>query len=490
MAEPQSLALALAQPAAPAYGQNNPNFLQQQRALQQQELLAQALLNQGKQQDGTQVINGVAVPQSGLGDLARALTQATGGYVAGRANDKANDLATQAYNAQAAQYGATPMTSPQSNSSALAAALGDSSDAPAPASMTAAQAGAQTDVPASQVGQAVSISDPQNVQGSGVPAQQSAQPTPQISNTPTNAPTVAPQTPFKLDGFSGDQSMQLANSNPAAYAALLENSHHQTDQMLNDKASGITAPIRKTMTVAPLAGDLGKGTVGFDAKGQPTLTPTPGATDIAADATGAGKTGEAVAEAQKTAKVMQSNLPQVLQRFEDMRTASDAAGYGMGNDNEGMGTLQQMHKSRQDTTANANAVLLQRSAQGILPELGPQLQQAGIKGNKFLESISANASGLDMAAPPQAKKLIIDGLEKQYIANMKATNAQLAASGKPAMSDSDIDQMVAQHKAGMTKLDLSNPAAVPAAQPPQAPPITKTIGNVTYVNQNGKWYQQ
>lgn len=176
------------------------------------------------------------------------------------------------------------------------------------------------------------------------------------------------------------------------------------------------------------------------------------------------KTGEAIGEADKTLKIMQSNLPQVLQRFQRMRDFSTKAGYGTGNNNEGTGVLQEWHNNFDNSeTADANAVLKQAAAQGILPELGPQLAQAGIKGNKFLETLASSASGLDLGAPPSAKKKAIDGLENTYISNLKSTAGQLRARGQAAPSDAEIDAAVA-------KLKADNPtAAAPAASQPSTP---------------------
>lgn len=265
MADNLALATAL---ATPTYGQNNPALLQQQRQIQQQQLLAQSLLNQGKQPDTTQVIDGVAVKQSPLAAFARALTQAAGGYEAGKANDASNHLATQAYNAQAAQYGATPMADGSSSPSALGDAL-------SPPTMTVAQ----TDVPASQVGQESTVTDPQNLMSAQPP---SAQPTPQISNSPSPAPTNS--TPFKLDGFTGDQSMQLANNNQPAYAALFENQHHQTDQMLNNKSLGKTPQMQLAEDAAGQARGLSMmgGQPMQAPNGQYSVAPISGFTDAQA----------------------------------------------------------------------------------------------------------------------------------------------------------------------------------------------------------------
>lgn len=182
--------------------------------------------------------------------------------------------------------------------------------------------------------------------------------------------------------------------------------------------------------------------------------------------TAAGKTGEAIGEAGKTLHIMQSNLPMVIQRFENMRQASMKAGYGIGNDNEGSGFMQEFHNNFENSpTAEANQTLRQYAAQGILPELGPQLAQAGIRGNKFLETIASTASGLDMSANPASKLKLINGLENTYINNLKATAIQLKANGKPAPTNDEINAYVKKIKSeGMG----GAPSATPASQNTQA----------------------
>lgn len=163
--------------------------------------------------------------------------------------------------------------------------------------------------------------------------------------------------------------------------------------------------------------------------------------------TEATKTGENIAEADKTLNLMQSNLPAVLTRFEVMRTAANQASYGSGANNEGTGVLQEYHKNfNKSKTGDANAVLAQAASQGVLPELGPQLAQAGIRGNKFLEQLASQASGLDLAASPSAKLKAIDGLERTYISNLKSTSAQLRRNGKDAPTNQQIDAYVTSLK--------------------------------------------
>lgn len=529
------------------YGQNNPSFLQQQMAIQRQQELAKQLMEQGDQPQTTQVIDGIAVPQSSASGLARALTKVAGGYEMKKANDATNNLASNAYNMQASGFGATPFPSQSPSDSSWLKQAADYLSAPSPS-----QDQTTDGMP---VGQAVTTNP---------------QPSPQISNAPSQQASA----PFKLDGFSGDDSMRLANSYPEAYAKMLENQHHMTDQQLNDRVVGIQPPARRALTMSEGAKNVGVsgGQYNVDINGNASIAPIPGASNTQADFTKASedvkiipnatvtvggrtlsnvpirgtgeiitpkslanglmppsantppaivksspivsagvnslyppatsptvppgvsmaqnlsappqsaalapetqpaptqqplaqpyfgkdsaasgeadstgvKTGENIADVAKTVKVMQSNLPYAIQRFQIMRDASDNANYGFGTNNEGTGLKQDLLKNFDaNKTANANTKLKQASAQGILPELGPQLAQAGVKGNKFLETIANNASGLDLADPPSAKKITIDGLERTYIGNLKSSAAQLRASGQAAPTDAEIDTQVAAIK--------------------------------------------
>lgn len=167
----------------------------------------------------------------------------------------------------------------------------------------------------------------------------------------------------------------------------------------------------------------------------------------------AAKQGDTMGDNLKTLNVMSSNLPQVLQRFGKMRDAAKDASYGPESwvNSEGTGMGQQFHNSRDDATGKANAILQQTSAQGVLPELGPQLAQAGIKGNKFLETLSSNASAIPMNIGPDAKLNNINGLENQYIQNFKSTAQQVRNNGGNAPSDADIDLMVSKLKGNATQ---------------------------------------
>lgn len=141
-------------------------------------------------------------------------------------------------------------------------------------------------------------------------------------------------------------------------------------------------------------------------------------------------TGKNLAEASKTLNVMSKNLPSALDRFKEMEGYSKQASYGA-SEASGVGPL--LANTLDNKTAIANTKINQLSAQGMLPELGPMLAQAGIRGNKFLETLSSNASALDPEASPSAKVAAIDGLRSQYIKNLTSTNEQVKALGGTPM---------------------------------------------------------
>ncbi len=152
---------------------------------------------------------------------------------------------------------------------------------------------------------------------------------------------------------------------------------------------------------------------------------------------------------KKSLNILQANLPTLMERLQSMRDDSAKASYGIGVSKEGDGIKQAIHNQLADETATANANLAQKSAQSVLPELGPALQAAGVRGNKFLENIANNAVGLDLAAPPAAKLKVIDGLSENYVNQMKAASARLREQGQAAPTDQEIDAQVAKIKSSI-----------------------------------------
>lgn len=189
------------------------------------------------------------------------------------------------------------------------------------------------------------------------------------------------------------------------------------------------------------------------------------------------KEGDNTGDTLKSLNIMQTNLPTVLNRFQTMRDNSAAASYGTGTNEDNTGFTQNFANNFDGSmgvpgitgaTAKANAALKQASSQAVLPELGPMLSQAGVKGNKFLESLANDAVGLNLSAPPAAKQALIDGLEQNYIRNLKATAAQARALGQPSPSDAEIDKMVVQAKGEIQKQTQQMPQGQPAISPSDA----------------------
>lgn len=192
--------------------------------------------------------------------------------------------------------------------------------------------------------------------------------------------------------------------------------------------------------------------------------------------------GQEAGDAFKTYNIMSSNLPAVIERFKNMRDAAGKASYGLGVTDEGSGLKQELANNFQGSeTAKANNLLMQYAAQGILPELGPQLAQAGVKGNKFLETIANNASGLKMGAPPDVKKSLVDGLENTYINNMKSTARQLRAQGRDAPSDNEIDQMVKKYKSDVLAPKQNN-EQLPTFSGPEEPGFSNLPAGAKFID--------
>lgn len=162
------------------------------------------------------------------------------------------------------------------------------------------------------------------------------------------------------------------------------------------------------------------------------------------------KTGDNAAEAAKTLNVMSANLPVLQKRISDMTEANHASSLGPWNDPSGNGMASKIADYRNGPASIANAKLQQLTAQNVLPELGPALAQAGIKGNKFLETLSSTASGVDLSKGQQARQAQIDGLMSNYAQNMRSTYQQVKNyGGDPASIFSDPPSVANAVKLGI-----------------------------------------
>lgn len=156
-----------------------------------------------------------------------------------------------------------------------------------------------------------------------------------------------------------------------------------------------------------------------------------------------------IIEASKTFAVANAGLPQVLQRLQDMQAVAKDASYGAGINAEGEGIKPIINNQFNTNTSQANAIMRQKPAQNIIAELGPQLAQGGMRGNKFLETLSSKASGINLDDSPSGKAAAINGLQQTYIGNLKAEAAAIRAQGGNAPADADIDAQVAKISSGL-----------------------------------------
>lgn len=187
-------------------------------------------------------------------------------------------------------------------------------------------------------------------------------------------------------------------------------------------------------------------------------------------------TGANLADTQKTFNVAFSNLPRAMQRFQEVRDAADNASSGLGTSSEGGGWMPKLAKTSlgglvEPKTAGANQTIDTAINQGMISELGPQLQ--GLKGNKFLESIAGGATGLKRDDPPDVKKQAVNQIQDQYIATIKSLAAQRRSYGdKNVPTDAEIDAAVAQSTpktaSGQANAAFGNNRSAPAQNPDAA----------------------
>lgn len=467
MATPQAMGAALYNPFLPVDMQTK--LLQ----AQQQQAMAQALLAQGETPLDTKdrQIGGVGYaisPLEGLGKLAQTLS---GAYQQKTANEKLV-AALGGGSSKPTDPSAPVSPSGATSTPALAAAQGQSGMFGLPpditrlaASMYGMEGGPRA--VAELVGKFAAPTEQQkNFQGPAFQQWQQTQLYPGMNKfqeglgtaAASNAP--AGTMPQGLQPLPGGAQLPPTPPNPPnvddtqASNAQLTNAATGALPPIASGALNPNAPPNQAMgaSVNPLPNPMNV-PAAFNATAMPA--PVAGESNAQynarldaakAGATAAGtKTGDNAAEASKTLTVMQSNLPMLLQRLQQMRDAAKTADFGFGVNEEGTGLQQEMHEYDPQKSA-ANNILLQRAAQGILPELGPSLAQAGIRGNKFLETIASTASGLNMAAHPEAKQKIIDGLESQYLNNFKSTATQVRSYGGQAPTDQEIDAQVAKLK--------------------------------------------
>lgn len=184
-------------------------------------------------------------------------------------------------------------------------------------------------------------------------------------------------------------------------------------------------------------------------------------------------TGKNLADATKTFNVAAGQLPRAMERFNQLRQAAQDASSGAGvSDQEpeqglidrflpGPDWARSSARTFPESWLNpkvaaANQTIDQATKQGVLSELGPQL--AGLRGNKFLESIASGASGLNPADPASTKIKAINGLQDQYISNLKSLAEQRRSYGDPsAPTDMNLATLISQHADPMYEVHIMHP---------------------------------
>lgn len=226
----------------------------------------------------------------------------------------------------------------------------------------------------------------------------------------------------------------------------------------------ITTPI-PSQPLAPLPGESSNSFhARLDAwKAAATKTAEIGPAGATTEAT---KNAENLTDASKTFNAAAGNLPRAMQRFAQLREAAKNASYGGGVSEEDPGSTFGDYARNYARTASgqffepgratSNQIIDQATKQGVLSELGPQL--AGLKGNKFLESIASGASGLNPADPSDTKINAINGLQDQYISNLKSLAEQRRNYGdKSAPTDIDLAKLISQNAEPTSKISVVSP---------------------------------
>lgn len=135
------------------------------------------------------------------------------------------------------------------------------------------------------------------------------------------------------------------------------------------------------------------------------------------------------AAVQKNVSLMLNNLPVMQNQFQKMRDANQQSSLGPLNDEEGNGLLTTYHGLQNDPTSVANGALKKLSAQNVIREIGPQLQQGGVKGNKFLENVISDSSGVDLTSGKNDRANQIDLLQNNYVQGLQSSINQLKGYG-------------------------------------------------------------
>jgi hypothetical protein len=267
---------------------------------------------------------------------------------------------------------------------------------------------------------------------------------------------------------------------------------YMTPQQANARATGGTpqAP------VGQLAGIPAQQAAGGAPQANGMSAPNP--VQLEAEKAGAVDTAKNLSETEKTFNAANNGLPYALQRLNAMRTAAPDASSGFGLDETGTGVKQEALNSLgswlpsglggdsvRKTTA-ANALLTQKTAQQILPEIAPIIANSGMKGNRMLLSLGEAASGLNPSLDPNSKVNTVQGIEDAYVSNLKSMAKTLRDGGRPAPTEAEIDAAIAKEKASWNKPQTQTQAS-PVAEGQTA--INKQTGQ-RIIFKGGAWQPQ
>lgn len=124
-----------------------------------------------------------------------------------------------------------------------------------------------------------------------------------------------------------------------------------------------------------------------------------------------------------------SQTQAVLDKINDMHQANKASSFNAMNTESGTGPATFYHRLEGDPTSQANAKLEQLKEQGLISQIGPQLAGTGSKGNKLLEGIIQGSDSFKLNTGKPAVATSIDGLGENYIRNQVSQYDKAVASG-------------------------------------------------------------
>lgn len=174
----------------------------------------------------------------------------------------------------------------------------------------------------------------------------------------------------------------------------------------------------------------------------PASFPTTAAYQAAMKAFEANQSAQGSTEGDNAAENLQqynssrSQTQAVLDKINDMHQANKSSSFNGANTEEGGSPVTVYHRLMGDPTSQANTKLEQLKEQGLISQIGPQLAGTGSKGNKLLEGIIQGSDSFKLNVGKPAVATSIDGLGLNYIRNQVGQYDKAVASGgsPPPMS--------------------------------------------------------